>query len=169
MPLESLPKMKRRPQSDITSALVRQLTCLLNSAKRKQRVLCQIYRYSRRWARNEAQHDCSLTSTSSKRKWTLTSRRRNTRATVSCGQWRPNLRGAVQQFARLLVGQTALNACTWRHEQSNSISDETSKEIRPLFIQVFNSLQHKPFCNWYIMVADLPFNYFQDTGRSDST
>lgn len=29
MPLESLPKMKRLPQSDITRALVRQLTSLL--------------------------------------------------------------------------------------------------------------------------------------------
>lgn len=28
--LESLPKMNRRPQSDTTNALVRQLTCLLN-------------------------------------------------------------------------------------------------------------------------------------------
>lgn len=30
MQLESLPKIKRLPQSDITSDLVRQLTCLLN-------------------------------------------------------------------------------------------------------------------------------------------
>jgi hypothetical protein len=35
MPLESLPKIKRLPQSDITNALLRQLTCLLKVKKKE--------------------------------------------------------------------------------------------------------------------------------------
>ena len=45
MRLESLPKMKRLPQSDTTNALLRQLTCLLQSKnplsiKRQYYIMC---------------------------------------------------------------------------------------------------------------------------------
>ena len=45
---------------------------------------------------------------------TLTSHTRSTRATESCGQWRSSLRGAVRQFAHLLVERIGPDAGTWR-------------------------------------------------------
>lgn len=44
----------------------------------------------------------------------LTLRRRSTRATVYSGQWRSSLRGAVQQFALLLVVRIDRDAYTWK-------------------------------------------------------
>jgi len=46
--------------------------------------------------------------------WFVWLHTRSTRATESCGQWRSSLRGAVRQFAHLLVEQIGPDAGTWK-------------------------------------------------------
>lgn len=100
MRLESLPKTKRLVQSDITNALVRQLTSLLNIDRHRQnhKLMHKLPKFQQ------------LMYGTTKEEITL--RTQNTKATGCCDQWKPSLQEVGPLFALLPMEQIVQNACT---------------------------------------------------------
>ena len=101
--LESLPKMNLLVQSDTTSILVRQLTCLLNVRNN----------YTKS---DTTMHTLLLSQKANTHKTPeaeiITLHIQNTKATECCDLLKPSLQVALQLPALLLGEQIAQNACT---------------------------------------------------------
>ena len=101
--LESLPKMNLLVQSDTTSILVRQLTCLLNVRNNYTKSDTMMHTLLNLKRQRHIKHQ---------KQKIITLHIQNTKATECCDLLKPSLQVALQLPALLLGEQIAQNACT---------------------------------------------------------